>query len=338
MIRIFSSTILRMAFGLALAAVCLTWVFHDTDWKTLAGNLKAINPAWASLGVLFVALSFVCHGLRWHLLLKPLGALRVVRAAQAVYCGIFVDEILPLGFGEVTRAYIVSVWLGREFVSIIPSMAMERLFEAAWLAIGIGVTALAVPLPKNLNRAVGIFGLAVLALVGIVLFIMIRKKETGEDDSPRRMPLGKSGRRLKSLLGRLEDGFRSIGFSRDLGAAFMISLFVFALRAAALWFFMRAYGLRLPFWMGAATFVIILFGTGFPLTPASIGTNQFFCVIGLSLFGVGKTIAAGFSVIGYIFMIFPTLVIGALALARSGIKISVLKDRIRRLKRDKGWG
>jgi uncharacterized protein (TIRG00374 family) len=333
--RVFSSPVPRIAFGFVLAAVCLYWVFHGTDWKTLAGNLKAIDPAWASLGMLLVVLSFVCHGLRWHLLLKPLGAIRILRATQGVYCGILIDELLPMGFGEISRAYIVSVWMGKPFVSIIPSMAIERLLETAWLAIGIGATALAVPLPRDLNRAVGIFGLIVLALAGLVLFVTTRKKKDGENSSPRRMLQGRLARRLGSLLGRLGDGFRSIGFSRDLGAAFMISLFVFALRAAALWCFMRAYGLHLPFWMGAATFVIILFGTALPLTPASIGTNQFFCVVGLSLFGVGKTAAAGFSMVGYILMLFPTLAIGAFALARSGITISVLKEKVRRLKVDK---
>jgi uncharacterized protein (TIRG00374 family) len=330
--RIFSSTVPRIAFGFVLAGVCLYWVFHDMDWRTLVRDLKAIDPAWASFGILLVVLSFVCHGFRWHLLLKPLGAIRVLRATQGVYCGIFVDELMPMGFGEITRAYIVSVWMGREFMSMIPSMAMERLFEAAWLAIGIVVTALAVPLPRDLNRAVGVFGLIVLALGGLVLFIMTRKKKGRESGRQRRMLRGKLARRLGSFLENLGDGFRSIGVSRDLGAAFVSSFFVFGLRATALWSFMRAYGLHLPFWMGAATFVIILFGTALPLTPASIGTNQFFCVVALSLFGVGKSPAAGFSMVGYILTLFPTLAIGAFALARSGITISVIKERVRRLK------
>ncbi len=333
--RVFSSTAPRMAFGFVMAAVCLYWVFHGMDWRTLAGDLKAIDPAWALFGILLVVLSFVCHGFRWHLLLKPLGAIRVLRATQGVYCGIFVDELVPMGFGEITRAYIVSAWMGKPFVSIIPSMAMERLLEAVWLAIGIGVTALAVPLPRFLNRLAGIFGLIVLALGGLILFITAAGKKGREDGSPRRTLRGKLARRLGSLFGRLGDGFRSIGLSRDLGAAVVFSLFVFGLRAAALWSFMRAYGLHLPFWMGVATFVIILFGTALPLTPASIGTNQLCCVVALSLFGVGKTAAAGFSMVGYLLTLCPTLAIGAFALARSGITISVLKDKVRRLKVDK---
>ncbi len=326
--RVLSSKVIRIAFGFILAAVCLYWVFHDMNWQVLAGNLKAIDPIWASLGILLVVLSFVCHGFRWRLLLKPLGSIRVLRATQGVYCGILVDEILTMGFGEITRAYIVSVWMGREFVSIVPSMAMERLFEAAWLAMGIGATALAVSLPRGLNRAAGIFGLIVLAIAGLVLFAMVRAKKVSGNGSPGNLFRGRFARRIKSFLERLGDGFRSIGFSRALWMAFVISFFVFALRALALWLFMRAYGLHLPFWMGAATFVIILFGTALPLTPASIGTNQFFCVVGLSLFGVGKTAAAGFSMVGYILMLFPTLVIGTFALARSGITLAVLKEKI----------
>jgi len=59
---------------------------------------------------------------------------------------------------------------------------------------------------------------------------------------------------------------------------------------------MRAYGLGLSFWVGAAVFLILHFGTALPNAPSNVGTYQFFTVLGLTLFGIDKTTATGFSV------------------------------------------
>jgi glycosyltransferase 2 family protein len=330
--KAFQSKIFRIVVGYLVAAVCLVWVFHDTNWKALTGNIAAINWWWVSLGVLFNVLSTFSQGYRWHLLLKPMGAIRIRRATQAVFSGFFINDILPLRVGEIARGYIVSVWLSKEFVSIIPSMALERLFEGVWLAIGIGLTAIFVPLPRNLDRAADIFGLIVLALVGLVLFITMRKRRVEGKERAESLIQAKWLRELKSLLERLGDGFRSIGLSRNFFLAFFVSLFFFVFQAFSFWFITKAYGLHFSFWVGAAILFIIIFGTALPNIPANIGTYQFFSVVGLTLFGVGKTAAAGFSIVAFAFLTLPPLAIGFFALARSGMTLASIKEKIKRQK------
>ncbi len=328
--------VLMTAAGYLLAAAGLVWVFHDTDWKMLAGSMIAINWGWVVLGILFDILSYISQGFRWHLLLKPLGRIGTLRTTQAVYSGLFLNEILPMRFGEIARGYLVSVWMSRRFVAILPSMVLERLFEGIWLTIGIGVTAIFVPLPRNLVRAGDIMGLVVLALAGIIIFLMFRKKRAGEPGDAARPDqaavTGKPIRWLKSLPGRLEGGFRSIGLSRDVYAAFFVSLLLFAFQAFSFWFIMKACGLRHSFWVGAAVFLIVHFGTALPNAPANVGTYQFFCVLGLTLFGVDKSVAAGFSIVVFILLTIPLWAVGFFALGQSGMTIASIKDNIRRLR------
>lgn len=327
---------LRTAAGYLLAAAGLVWVFHDADWKTMAGSLASINWWWVALGMLFDILSYVSQGFRWHLLLKPLGRIGTLRTTQAVYSGLFLNEILPMRFGEIARGYLVSVWMSRRFVAVVPSMVLERLFEGIWLVVGIGVTTLFVPLPRNLVRAGDAMGLVVLALAGIVFFLMFRKKRPGEpggEAQPDRAAVAwKPIRWLKSLLGRLEGGFRAIGLSRDVYAAFFVSLLLFAFQAFSFWFIMKACGLRHSFWVGAAVFLIVHFGTALPNAPANVGTYQFFCVLGLTLFGVDKSVAAGFSIVVFVLLTIPLWAVGFFALGQSGMTIASLKDDIRRLR------
>ncbi len=311
-------------------AACLAWVFHDMDWKMLVRSVASINWMWAGLGVFLNILSTLSMGYRWHLLLKPLGDIRPLRTTQAIYAGFFINDILPMRMGEVSRALLVSHWMSNECLSIVPSMALERLFEGVWLAIGMGVTAILVPLPRNLDRAADIFGMIILGLVGLTLFLTVRKKKTGANEG------SSAARRLKPLrwvgfaLNRLREGFGSIGLSRKFFQAFFISMGLIGFQAVGFWCITKAYGLQFPFWIGAAVFFIVVFGTALPNAPANIGTHQFFCVVGLTLFGVGKASAAGFSIIAFVLLTLPSFVIGYAALAKSGIKLAEIRQMIRR--------
>jgi len=329
MTNILKSRALRMAAGYGLAAACLVWVFHNTQWSAFVKSVAAIRWPMAALAVVLELLSFIGQGYRWRLLLAPLGPVRLLRTTQAVYCGLGMNYIVPMGFGELTRGYFISGWMSRPFVSVLPSMALERLFDAVWLAVGIGVTAIAVRLPRDLNRAADIFGGIVLGLVGLVLFLSARKRRPGKTSRPGPVRRRKLGRRLSSVLERLGEGFRSIGFKGGLLSAFLITLTMFTLQAASLWFLMRAYGLQVPFGVGAGVFFITLFGTALPIAPAGVGTSQFFCVVGLTLLGVDRTAAAGFSIVSYVILNLPLLAIGLFALSRCGMTLAAVKEKLR---------
>jgi hypothetical protein len=62
-----------------------------------------------------------------------------------------------------------------------------------------------------------------------------------------------------------------------------------------------------------------------------VGTYQFFTVLGLSLFGVDKTTAAGFSVAVFIILTAPLWIIGFAALTRTGLTLNDIRANISRL-------
>ena len=84
--------------------------------------------------------------------------------------------------------------------------------------------------------------------------------------------------------------------------------------------------------MGFFVFLIVHLGTMVPSAPSNIGTYQFFCVAALTLFGVGKTEAAGFSLVAFAILTLPALVIGFIALARTGMTLASIKETVKRHK------
>ncbi|MDP2999455.1 MAG: lysylphosphatidylglycerol synthase transmembrane domain-containing protein, partial [Bryobacterales bacterium] len=85
--------------GYLVGAVCLVWVLHDIQPAELARDWKTIQWGWIWLAVAFDILSYLSQGWRWELLLRPLGRISVLKTTQAIYAGLFTNEVLPLRFG-----------------------------------------------------------------------------------------------------------------------------------------------------------------------------------------------------------------------------------------------
>lgn len=323
------SRLLKPALGYAVAVACLVWLFHDVNWPGLLRDMGGIHWGWVSLAIVFDVLSYVCQGWRWELLLRPKGPISTAKATQAIYAGLFANEILPMRVGEVVRAFLVSRWLAADLSAIIPSIVVERLFDGIWLAISIGITAIFVErLPENLLKAGDTLGTAM--LVGTALFVLVVFRKGARSAKTAREFRFKPVRLLAKFLGTLEEGLREIGRSRALYLSFAVSFLFLLGQILAFWLVMWAYGLRFPLLAGAAVLLIVRLGTAVPNAPANLGTYQFFTVLGLELFGVEKTLATGFSLVVFFLLTLPLWLIGSFAVSRTGMTLASMRGEIGR--------
>ena len=323
--------IVRQSLGYIIALVCLVWVFHDIHPERLLRQLSEISWGWIMLGLIFDFLAYLSQGYRWHLLLGPIGNISPVKTTQAIYSGIFANEILPFRTGELVRAYLVSRWMNARFVNVIPSIMVERFFDAIWLGIGIGLTAFLVDLPRNLVDAAKILGVIVIGFIAIFIFLVMRRERQLEHKE-----LSYSSHRrifsfLGSILNRLAAGVKTIGTSRSFYFGLLVSPLFLILQIISFWLIMKGYGLHINLWAASAVMMILMLGTAIPNAPSNVGTYQFFIVVGLTLFDIDKTTATGFSVVAFIVLTIPLLLIGAFALMRTGMRLKTIRSEISRI-------
>ncbi|MFH1573645.1 MAG: lysylphosphatidylglycerol synthase transmembrane domain-containing protein [Acidobacteriota bacterium] len=308
-----------LGYGIALG--CLIWVFHDVRWAALFSNLTAMNWWWVALAIVLDVAGYISQGWRWSLLLRALGRFSTLDAAQAIYSGLFVNEVLPLRVGEVLRGYLAARRLQTGIPAIVSSMMVERFFDAVWLALAVGATILLVPLPHYMLEAEEFLAGLVFAATALFVYLVLRpEKATGENLETA----GIAGR-LRRMLAQLGGGIRDIGRSGQLYAGFAVSSLVLICQILAYWLVMRGYGMRLSFWHGAAVLLIVHLGTLIPGAPSNIGTYQFFSVLGLTQFGIDKTLAGGFSVVVFLVLTIPLWAIGVIAFGRSGMTLQQIR-------------
>jgi uncharacterized protein (TIRG00374 family) len=308
--------------GYGLAVACLVWVLHDFHIVTALHQLAKVSWKWVLLGMAFDVLSYGVQALRWKLLLTPFGKVRLNHSIRAVYAGLFANLVFPLRPGEVLRSYLLSnseeIKLGR----VLGSVGVERLVDLVIATASLGVVSLFVELPPRFERVAYTLGIITLVLLTIVvLLILYLEVKLGSNPEPPEDPRG-----LRSKLMAVLTGLHAIGTAPSFYTAVLTSLLMPFSQVMGLWAMMRSYGLHLPFLAAVVVLLVINLGVSLPNAPANVGSYQFFCVLGLSVFDIEKTTATGFSIFAFLALTLPFALLGFAAMLRSGLSLRSLRS------------
>jgi uncharacterized protein (TIRG00374 family) len=310
--------------GYMLALACLIWVLHDFHLVQFWRELANVNWKWVVVGMGFDVLSYGIQSLRWKVLLTPFGKVRLSRAVRAVYAGLFANIVFPLRPGEVLRGYLLSntedITLGR----VLGSVGVERFIDLVIATALLALVSLLVELPRRFQRVADTLGVVTLVLLAIaVLLILYLEIKLGSNPGPEA-----AGRRLPGKAMAVLADLHAMGTAPSFYAAVLTSLLIPLCQVLGLWAMMFSYGLHLSFLAGVVVLLVINLGVSLPNAPANVGSYQFFCVLGLSVFQIEKTTATGFSFFAFLALTFPLVFLGFAALLRSGMSLGSMRERV----------
>jgi uncharacterized protein (TIRG00374 family) len=237
----------------------------------------------------------------------------------------FSSEILPLRAGEIIRGVLAARWLSSKFRDVLPSMALERLFDGIWFSSAMILTAMVIDVPPQIRVGTNI--LLGLSLVGIAGFIWAVRTGRLNNAQPEQHPVGFAGK-IKFALFEVREGLKQIGIGRRFWSAFGVSGLLHVVQAIAFLSVLKACGIDLPWLPMISVFLVVNLGIAIPNAPANVGTFQVFCVLGLTFFGIEKTTAAAFSVIAFAILTVPVLLIGAVAAIYAGFSLTHFRAQV----------
>jgi glycosyltransferase 2 family protein len=307
--------------GYCLSIGCLVWVLRGYPLADLMPNIRSLDWRWVSLAIVTDLSVYISHAWRWNTLLSPVVRLRLWRTTQAIYIGLFANEILPLRVGELIRCYLLAHWNDLRLSLGFASAAVERLIDGVWLLVAFLITASLVRgIPEDLVILVQILGALVLIGVGLLIWITVHKQQAHAVVRESRWA---------STLRHVLEGLHLMGNLRTLGLTSAISVLYLVLQFFTVYALMKAYGLDLSFWAAAGVLTIMRLATVVPNAPGNVGLVNAACVMALKLFDVEKNDATTFSIILFGALTLPLLIGGAVATALTGSNIGELRNRAR---------
>jgi uncharacterized protein (TIRG00374 family) len=308
--------------GYCLSAGCLAWVLRGYPTGELLPTIRALDWRWVTLAIVADLLVYVSHAWRWNTLLAPVARLSLWRTVQAIFIGLFANEVLPLRTGELIRCYLVAHWNDLRISMALTSAAVERLIDGIWMMAAFLITASFVGgIPRRLTLLVQALGVLLLLGAAALVWIVLHKQH---------VHAAVSEGRWAATARHIVEGLHLMGNPRTIAWTSLLSLLYLALQVVSLYALMKAYGLDLSFWIAGGVLALVRLATVVPNAPGNVGLLQMACVLALGLFDVEKNDAKTFSFIMFAAWTLPLLAGGAVALALAGVNLGDLRDRARR--------
>lgn len=333
----------RTAVVIVLAAGLFALFLRDVDLYRVGADIVRARPGWLAFALLASLMNLVIRAYRWQYLLEPLGRPDYGPAFRATAVGFAANAVLPARAGEVIRPYFLARSqrkLGRtagttmNATGAFATIIVERLLDVLTVVILLVVYVFVFGGSVARTHPAAFLGLewaaataAVVSITGFaVLFVM-----AGNPERMRRLVEGLT-RVLPSTIGNtvahmVEKFAQGLGIVRQpsrLAISLALSIPLWITIAAGIWGVAVAFGIALPF---AGTFLIMAFlslGVAVP-TPGAVGGFHAAFRYGATFFDAPDEAAVGAAIIGHLFSIVPSLILGLLFAAQEGLGVSGIR-------------
>ena len=301
--------------GYGIAAISLFWVFSQFPFAKLGEHLRTMDWTWILVAVLVEVGVYFIDAWRWMVLLRPVGAPSFSCCLQAVFVGLFANDILPARAGEVIRCFLLSYKTDVPISIALTSDFIQRIMDGIWIVLIYLVITYQISAHVAINRVMWFFGGGVAVIAVILLWMLFHRQHAHSFFQNSSWAV-----RFAHVL----DEIHRLGHWRELGLCMAISGLYWAAQIFAIWAIARADA----FYFGGAEMAFLLVvktvGTLIPNAPANVGAYQATTVYALERLFTEPSDAKILAQIMFGFLTLPLVAGGAIAIAFAGFNLSDL--------------
>jgi glycosyltransferase 2 family protein len=286
--------ILVAAGSIALAAVLLYYSLRGIEWHRVGIILTTARLSWVALYCLLSSTALALRSIRWRILLRAAGHVRVSIAFWATAAGYFGNNFLPARAGEVVRTMMISARCGLSRAFVLTTALSERMADAVALVTISALVLLTLPSqPGWLAGAAKPFAIA--GIGGVVAIAILPWLEPFMLRLLSRAPLPAAvSKTVAHLIGQIVHGIRSFHDRRRVAGFLALTAVIWCIDAAGAVFIGHAMGLALHIPWAFLLITGLGLGSALPSTPGYVGIYQFVAVSVLMPFGIARTDAIAY--------------------------------------------
>ena len=305
----------RIWFQLAFVLVFVGLLAWRVNLGEAFRTFGDVHYAWVAAALPVFTVSKFVHAFRWRILLGRIPGLPLSGLFGTYLISNMVNNLMPLRTGDLVRIQVPA----RRYnihraeltaIVIVVETLLDGMAYVILLLIGLGLQDVPVVRQSVLWTLVGLVAL------GVALTALAARIHLPDDLSQvgwgRLLP-GWLRQRVAELVPPFVDGLAALRDPRIAAQAIAISFPTWLIEVVVFWLFGQAFGLGLSFSAYLLITVAANMIVAVPITPTSLGLYEVALQEVIALFGVERSLAAGYAIGTHLFMSLWIIVTGLLA-------------------------
>lgn len=316
----------KLIIGILLSILLLYLSVKGIDFKAVLEGFRTIDYVYVYPALLLILSLQVIRSVRWGILLSPLEKVSQFSLFSVTNVGFLAIVAIPARLGELARPYLITKKSSIKMSAALGTIFIERIFDSLTV-FAVFLTALVLtPLPAWLVKSSILFLVLTLAIMAFMLLLLFRREACLRIINPviNRLP-ERFARIINDLIHHFIDGFQIMTDPKRLVAVTLLSILFWLVDILSIYLMLLAFNIHLPIIAVFVLLVILMIGIAIPAGPGFVGNWHFFCILGLSLYGIPRAEALSFAIIYHFLSMAVIILLGLIFLPFNRFTLADLK-------------
>jgi uncharacterized protein (TIRG00374 family) len=313
--------------GLLIGAILVYLSVRGICFQNVIDGFRMVRYEYVfPLIIIFFIIQFL-KSWRWGIILSPLENVDQLSLFSVTCVGFLAIAAIPARLGELARPYLITKKSQIRMSAALGTIFVERIFDSFTVFFIFIIMLFFMPLPTWLISASLIFFLVTAVATAVIIVSIVKR-----DGSVRlltsllnKLP-EKYAVKLIRLINYFIDGFAIIIDPKQFFQVMLLSAAIWLINGTSIYILFLASNFTLPAMAAFVLMIILMIGIAIPAAPGFVGNWHYFCILGLSLFGISKTDALTFAVIYHFLSIGFEVILGLIFLPFNKFTLSELHE------------
>lgn len=319
--EIFNQKKLKIFFASLISVAFCFFAFKNTDLSKISRLILDAELFYVIATFLTVLIAQVLRSIRWGIMLQPIQSLSQKILFPISSIGFMLIMLLPARLGELARPYLLSKNSKIKLSTSLSTIVLERILDIIFILILMGVIISYINVPNWIVKGAVIIMVAMISIIAVLILGKLERVNnylcqiTGKI-LPKRF--------AGFIEGKMKQFYEGMAVLRKghhiLGIIFLTASIwgVFILSNLLL---LKAFHIQLGTFAALTVLTFTALGISVPAGPGFIGNFHFFCILGLSIFGIGKDLALSYALVNHALIMMTFSLLGIVSINLPGINL-----------------
>jgi uncharacterized protein (TIRG00374 family) len=307
--------------GILVGAVFCYFAFSRVNLSKIYELILDVKLIYVFVALLTILVAQILRSIRWGIMLHPIEPLSQKLLFPITSIGFMFIMLFPARLGELVRPYLLHQNSQVNINTAMATIVLERILDAIFILTFFMIIVSALEVPSWIVHGAVFIIITIITVIGFLFLGTLKWTKHHFNRIIYKFLSQRVADFVGASLKKFYKGMAVLGKGRH--ALIIVSL------TACIWsslvlshlFLFGALQIHLGAFAALTVLTLTVLGISVPAGPGFIGNFHFFCILGLSMFGVDKDMALSYALVNHALIMLTLILLGVICMNLPGLNL-----------------